>query len=59
VPPNLYTATAATIAPSKLLVLKSPDFYYLMHKEPKMGVVVMDNLARVVASRMKARQDSQ
>ncbi len=58
VPPNLYTASAVTIAPStKLLVIKSPDFYYLMHREPKMGIVVMDNLARVVASRMKARQD--
>jgi hypothetical protein len=57
VPPNIYTATAVTITPCKLLVLKSPDFYYLMHKEPKMGMVVMDNLARVVASRMKARND--
>jgi len=57
VPPNLYTASAVTTAPSKLLVIKSPDFYYLMHKEPKMGMVVMDNLARVVASRMKAHQD--
>jgi hypothetical protein len=52
VPPNRYTASAAIIAPSKLLVIKSPDFYYLIHKEPKMGVKVMGNLAEVVASRL-------
>lgn len=51
-PPNLYTATASTIVPSKLLVIKSPDFYYLIHREPKMGVKVMANLARVVPSRL-------
>jgi hypothetical protein len=52
VPPNRYTASAVTIAPSKLLVIKSPDFFYLIHKEPKMGVKVMENLAQVVASRL-------
>jgi hypothetical protein len=40
------------VAPSKLLVIKSPDFYYLIHKEPKMGVKVMGNLAQVVAGRL-------
>ena len=53
VPPNRYTATAKTSAPTKLLVIKSPDFYYLIHKEPKMGVKIMDNLAQVVATRLK------
>lgn len=52
VPPNRYTASVATTAPSRLLMIKSPDFYYLMHKEPRMGVKVMANLAQVVASRM-------
>ena len=52
VPPNRYTASAVITAPSKLLVIKSPDFYYLIHKEPKMGVKVMGNLAQVVASRL-------
>ncbi len=56
VPPNRYTASAETIAPSKLLVINSPDFYYVIHREPKMGVKVMDNLAQVVASRMKAKE---
>jgi len=37
--------------------MKSPDFYYLIHKEPKMGVKVMDNLARVVASRLKGAEE--
>lgn len=57
VSPNLYTATVATLAPCSLLVMKSPDFYYLIHKEPKMGVKVMDNLARVVASRLKSAEE--
>ena len=52
VPPNRYTASAVTTAPSKLLLIKSPDFYYLIHKELRMGVKVMENLAQVVASRL-------
>jgi CRP/FNR family cyclic AMP-dependent transcriptional regulator len=52
VPPNRYTASAVTTAPSKLLMIKSPDFHYLIHKEPRMGVKVMENLAQVVASRL-------
>lgn len=52
VPPNRYTATVVTIVPSKLLVIQSPDFYYLIHKEPRMGVKIMANLAQVVASRL-------
>ncbi len=56
VPPNRYTASAVTIAPSKFLVMNSPDFYYLIQREPKMGVKVMDNLAQVVASRMMAQE---
>ena len=51
VPPNRYTASAVTLSPSKLLVIKSPDFYYLIHKEPRIGVKIMANLAQVVASR--------
>jgi len=56
VSPNRYTASATTIAPSKVLVINSPDFYYVMQQEPKMGVKVMENLAQVVASRMKAKE---
>jgi hypothetical protein len=55
VPPHRYTASAETKAPSKLLVMKSPDFYYLIHKEPRMGVKVMSNLAQVVAGRLTQR----
>jgi len=51
VPPYRYTASALATTPSKLLVIKSPDFYYLIHKEPKMGMKVMNNLAQVMASR--------
>jgi hypothetical protein len=46
-----------TIAPSRLLVIKSPDFYDLVHKEAKMGLKIMDNLAQVVSSRLKAFVD--
>ena len=52
VPPFLYTASAVTTAPSKLLVIRSPDFYYALHKEPRMGMKVINNLAQVVASRL-------
>ena len=58
VPPYRYTASAVTTAPSKLLVIKSPDFYYLIHKEPKMGMKVMNNLAQVMASRFKGAEVS-
>jgi len=52
IPPFLYTASAVTTTPSKLLVIKSPDFYYVLHKEPRMGMKVINNLAQVVASRL-------
>jgi hypothetical protein len=58
VPPYRYTASAQTISPSRFLVIKSPDFYYLIHKEPKLGVKVMDNLAQIMASRFKGPGDS-
>lgn len=57
VPPNRYTASVVTMAPCRLLLIKSPDFYELVHQEPKMGLKIMDNLAQVVASRMKAFVD--
>ncbi len=58
VPPYRYTASAVTTAPCKLLVIKSPDFYYLIHREPKMGMKVMNNLAQVIASRFKGGENS-
>jgi CRP/FNR family cyclic AMP-dependent transcriptional regulator len=51
IPPNRYTASGITLVASKLLAIKSPDFYYLIHKEPRMGVKVMENLTKVVAGR--------
>ena len=58
VPPYRYTASAATTSPCKFLAIESPDFYYLIHKEPKMGMKVMDNLAQIMASRFKDLEDS-
>lgn len=57
VPPYRYTASAKTTSPSRFLVIRSPDFYYLIHKEPKLGVKVMDNLAQIMASRFKRAED--
>jgi CRP-like cAMP-binding protein len=57
VPPNRYTASVITVSPSRLLVIKGPDFYDLVHKETKMGLKIMDNLAQVVAGRLKAFVD--
>lgn len=58
VPPFNYTASAVTATPSNLLVIKTPDFYYLIHKEPKMGMKVMNNLAQVMAGRFQGPGDS-
>ena len=58
VPPFLYTASAVAKTPSKILVIKSPDFYYVIHKEPKMGMKVINNLAQVIVSRLKGHEDS-
>jgi hypothetical protein len=52
VPPNRYTATAATLTAAAMLVIKSPDFSYLIHKAPRMGIKIMANLAQVVAGRL-------
>ena len=54
VPPNRYTASAVTVTPSRLLIIKSPDFYQLIHKDSRMGFRIMDNLAQVVSGRLKA-----
>jgi hypothetical protein len=58
VPPFLYTASVATVTRSKLLVIKSPDFYYLIHKKPEMGMKMINNLAEIVAGRLKVLEDS-
>ncbi len=55
VPPHVYTASAETLSPSRVLVMKSPDFYYMIHKEPRMGVKVMSNLTQIVARRLTQR----
>ncbi len=57
VPPNRYTASVITVLPSKVLTIKSPDFYMLVHQDAKLGLRIMDNLAQIVASRMKAFVD--
>jgi hypothetical protein len=55
VPPFVYTAAAVAMTPSKVLVIKSPDFYYVIYKEPAMGMKVINNLSQVIASRLKER----
>jgi len=57
VPPNRYTASVVTVTPSRLLIIKSPDFYDLVHRDTKMGLKIMDNLSQVVAGRLKAFVD--
>jgi len=37
VPPFLYTASAVAKTLSKVLVIKSPDFYYVIHKDLRWG----------------------
>jgi len=57
VPPNRYTASVVTLVPSKLLLIKSPDFFEMIHREAKMGLKVMENLAQIVAGRLKTFVD--
>ncbi len=52
VPPFLYTASAVTTAPSKLLVIKSRDFYDFIHNDSKMEMKVLSNMTQVIASRL-------
>jgi hypothetical protein len=52
VPPFLYTASAVTTAPSKLLVIKSRDFYDFIHDDSQMELKVLSNMAQVIASRL-------
>jgi CRP/FNR family transcriptional regulator, cyclic AMP receptor protein len=54
VPPNRYTASVVTVTPSRLLVIKGPDFYEIVHRDSKTGLKIMDNIAQVVSSRLKA-----
>ena len=54
VPPNRYTASVVTVTPSRLLVIKGPDFYEMVHRDSKTGLKIMDNIAQVVAGRLKA-----
>ena len=53
VPPFLYTASVVTMTPSVLLVIRSLHFYDFIHKEPKMEIKVLSNLAQVIASRLR------
>ncbi len=57
VPPNRYTASAQALVPTKVLVIKSPDFYELVHRDEKMGLKIMENLAQIVANRLKTFVD--
>ncbi len=53
VPPFLYTASAVTTAPSRLLVIENPRFYDAIHKESKMELKVLSNMAQLIASRIR------
>ncbi len=53
VPPFLYTASVVTMTRSEVLVIRSPHFYDFIHKEPKMEIKVLSNLAQVIASRLR------
>jgi CRP-like cAMP-binding protein len=52
VPPFFYTASAVTTTPSKVLVVKNPDFYDFIHRKPTLEMKVLSNMVRVIASRL-------
>jgi len=53
VPPFLYTASVVTMIRSEVLVIRNLHFYDFIHKEPKMEIKVLSNLAQVIASRLR------
>ena len=53
IPPFIYTASAVTTTPSKVLVIKDHDFYDFIHREPKMEMKVLRNMVQVIASRLR------
>ena len=55
VPPFFYTASVVTVTPSKLLVTQDTNFYYFIHKEPKIEIKVLTNLTQVIASRLRGK----
>ena len=52
VPPFLYTASAITTAPSKVLVVKDRDFYDFVHNDSQMEMKVLRNMTQVITSRL-------
>ena len=54
IPPHLRTDSAKTIEKTTLLSFKGQELIDLFKKDPQMGCIVYQNVARVVASRLQS-----
>jgi CRP-like cAMP-binding protein len=51
IPPYKYTLTACAVEDSELLRIKQTDLQYCCDADPRMGAVVMGNIARIIGAR--------
>jgi CRP-like cAMP-binding protein len=51
IPPHKYTLTACVVEDSELLRIKQTDLQYCCDADPRMGSVVMGNIARTIGAR--------
>lgn len=54
VEPRQYTASAVTVEETHVVVLDGTSFLATLREHPEVGFVVMHNLAKVVASRLRS-----
>ncbi|MDD5289277.1 MAG: hypothetical protein PHY28_09245, partial [Dehalococcoidales bacterium] len=53
VEPNVLTSSIKCIEPSEIIAIKASDLQRLFKENPKIELVLMRNLTKVIASRLK------
>ena len=53
VPPHKLTATVTASSKTKVLVIEREPLLSLMHADPSLGLTIMQNIASIVASRLR------
>jgi hypothetical protein len=56
VPPYLYTATATALLKTRVLAFEREALLSMMHKNPLLGLTVMQNIAGTVGSRLRTME---
>jgi CRP-like cAMP-binding protein len=58
IPPHVYTLTAYAVEDSELVRIKQTDLQYCCDADPRMGYVVMGNIARTIGARYELARQS-